>query len=128
MTRCLLPAIAALVHTLAARDDVGVPEWVVEHRHPIDILCLRIPTTAGTDTGSAVERPPPARTTGSGSTTDSWTRAPRLGGFPGTEATFGEGGALTPEWLVGSVRGDLIDFGGVDLQIVTQDRRVAGRW
>ena len=33
----LLPAIAALVHTLAARDDVGVPEWVVEHRHPIDI-------------------------------------------------------------------------------------------
>ena len=33
----LLPAIAALVHALAARDDVGVPEWVMEHRHPIDI-------------------------------------------------------------------------------------------
>ena len=40
----LLPAIAVVVHALAERDGVPVPEWVFDHRAPdVIVLFLRNP-------------------------------------------------------------------------------------
>ena len=36
--RVLLPAIAALAHGLAERDNVPVPDWVFAHRSSVDVV------------------------------------------------------------------------------------------
>ena len=34
----ILPAIAVVVHALCARDDVKLPDWVLEHRATDDVM------------------------------------------------------------------------------------------
>lgn len=39
----LLPAISAVVHSLANRDGVSVPNWVLSHRADTDVILFDIP-------------------------------------------------------------------------------------
>ena len=39
----LLPSIAVVVHALADRDGLAVPDWVAGHRAPADVMMFRWP-------------------------------------------------------------------------------------
>ncbi len=39
----LLPAISAVVHCLADRDGVTVPDWVLSHRADTDVIPFDVP-------------------------------------------------------------------------------------